>query len=318
MSKFSTQNSPYKKIYMIQLFFYLFLSACFIGLHHQNFLIEQQYLFFCFFIIATVGISHGSLDNHKGELIFKKHFPRYWSFVFYVTYLLTSAFVLLVWIYSPLISLCIFFLIASFHFGYEDLEMFFSQNFILETPLYFLRGLIIISAPLYLNNVETVNFINILLLGEQWINLETAIYSYIFYFNLVLIFFLTLLFWIRKNINLKDFFIISLEVLSIVIIFKYLPLILAFTMYFCFMHSTKHILSLAVELNGSNVYAGIKSFAKKAAPLTIITFAMSLIMLFYLSKEFSVDKSILKIIFIGLAALTLPHIILEYIYGKYK
>jgi len=45
---------------------------------------------------------------------------------------------------------------------------------------------------------------------------------------------------------------------------------------------------------------------------------MSLIMLFYLSKEFSVDKSILKIIFIGLAALTLPHIILEYIYGKYK
>ena len=164
MSKFSTQNSPYKKIYMIQLFFYLFLSACFIGLHHQNFLIEQQYLFFCFFIIATVGISHGSLDNHKGELIFKKYFPRYWSFVFYVTYLLTSAFVLLVWIYSPLISLCIFFLVASFHFGYEDLEMFFSQNFILETPLYFLRGLIIISAPLYLNNVETVNFINICLL----------------------------------------------------------------------------------------------------------------------------------------------------------
>jgi Brp/Blh family beta-carotene 15,15'-monooxygenase len=196
--------------------------------------------------------------------------------------------------------------------------MFFSQNFILETPLYFLRGLIIISAPLYLNNVETVNFINILLLGEQWINLETAIYSYIFYFNLVLIFFLTLLFWIRKNINLKDFFIISFEVLSIVIIFKYLPLILAFTMYFCFMHSTKHILSLAVELNDSNVYAGIKSFAKKAAPLTVITFAISLIMLFYLSKEFSVDKSILKIIFIGLAALTLPHIILEYIYGKYK
>ena len=89
-------------------------------------------------------------------------------------------------------------------------------------------------------------------------------------------------------------------------------------MYFCFMHSTKHILSLAVELNGSNVYAGIKLFAKKAAPLTIITFAMSLIMLFYFSKEFSVDKSILKIIFIGLAALTLPHIILEYIYGKYK
>ena len=318
MSKFFAQNTQYKKIYIIQLFFYLFLSTCFIVLHHQKILIEQQYLFFCFFIIATVGISHGSLDNSKGRIILEKKFPKKWSFVFYGAYLLTSVFVLVAWIYSPLISLCIFFLIASFHFGYEDLEMFFNQNFILQILLYFLRGLIVISAPLYLNNIETTNFINILLLGEKWINLESATYGYIFYFNLISILSLTFLFWLRKNINLKDFFIIMTEVFSIVIIFQYLPLILAFTMYFCFMHSTKHILSLAIELNSYNVYAGIKSFAKKAAPLTIITFVMSLIMLFYLSKEFSVDKSILKVIFIGLAALTLPHIMLEYIYGKYK
>ena len=281
-------------------------------------MLNQEPIILCLFTILIIGISHGSLDNNKGRIILEKKFPKKWSFVFYGAYLLTSVFVLVAWIYSPLISLCIFFLIASFHFGYEDLEMFFNQNFILQILLYFLRGLIVISAPLYLNNIETTNFINILLLGEKWINLESATYGYIFYFNLISILSLTFLFWVRKNINLKDFFIIMTEVFSIVIIFQYLPLILAFTMYFCFMHSTKHILSLAIELNSYNVYAGIKSFAKKAAPLTIITFVMSLIMLFYLSKEFSVDKSILKVIFIGLAALTLPHIMLEYIYGKYK
>jgi len=318
MSKFSIQNIQYKKIYMLQLFFYLFLSFFLIALNEQEILIDQYYLFFCFFIIATIGISHGSLDNEKGEFILKKIFPRYWSFIFYGAYILTSLFVLIAWIYWPLTSLCIFFLVASFHFGYEDLEMFFDQRFFFEIPFYFTRGLIVISTPLYLNNIETVNFIDILLLGKNWINLEFSTYGYIFYLNLLLIFALSFLFLIKKTINFKDFLIIGLEVLSIVVIFKYLPLIMAFTMYFCFMHSTKHIMSLAMELGRDNMIVGIKKFTNKAMPLTIITFGMSLIMLFYLSKDFSVDKSILKIIFIGLASLTLPHIILEYIYAKNK
>lgn len=318
MSKFSLQNIQYKKIYISQLFFYLFLSFLLIIFNYHNILIERFYLFFCFFIIATIGISHGSLDNRKGKFIFKKKFPKYWPFIFYASYTLTSLLVLVVWIYSPLISLCIFFLVASFHFGYEDLEMFFNQNFYLEIPLYFARGLITVSAPLHLNNIETINFIEILLLGSNWIALKPETYSYIFYFNFLLIFTLIFIFLIKKTINFRESLIIGFESISIVIIFKYLPLILAFTMYFCFMHSTKHILSLSMELDTNNVIDGIKKFMKKAWPLTIITFGISLIMLFYLSRDFSVDKSILKIIFIGLASLTLPHIILEYIYGKLK
>ena len=317
MSKFSIQNIQYKKIYTYQLIFYIFLSLLLIILNFQEILVNQSYLFFCFLIIATIGISHGSLDNKKGEFILKKVFPKYWSFIFYGLYILISLMVLIVWIYFPLISLCIFFVIASFHFGYEDLEMFFNQKNILKIPLYFFRGFIVISAPLYLNNVETINFIDILLLDKNWINIKYSTYAYIFYFNIFAIFISIFSFLIKKIINSKDFMIIGFEVLSIILIFKYLPLIMAFTLYFCFMHSTKHILSLAIGLD-NNIVIGIKKFAIMAMPLTIITFAMSLIMLFYLSKDFEVDKSILKIIFIGLASLTLPHILLEYIYGKYK
>jgi len=48
------------------------------------------------------------------------------------------------------------------------------------------------------------------------------------------------------------------------------------------------------------------------------TFLIAVIMLFYLSNDFSISNAMLKIIFIGLASLTLPHIMLEYIYGRTK
>ena len=85
MSKFSIQNIQYKKIYISQLIFYIFLSLIFIILNYQKILIDQFYLFFCFFIIATMGVSHGSLDNKKGKFIFKKFFPKYWSFFFRIS-----------------------------------------------------------------------------------------------------------------------------------------------------------------------------------------------------------------------------------------
>ncbi|NCW80139.1 MAG: hypothetical protein EBW08_04540, partial [Pelagibacteraceae bacterium] len=100
--------------------------------------------------------------------------------------------------------------------------------------------------------------------------------------------------------------------------FNYLPLILAFTIYFCYMHSSKHILSLANELDANDLNQGLKRFLVLSLPLTIATFLIAVIMLFYLSNDFSISNAMLKIIFIGLASLTLPHIMLEYIYGRTK
>jgi hypothetical protein len=73
-----------------------------------------------------------------------------------------------------------------------------------------------------------------------------------------------------------------------------------------------------MELDHKNPLQGIKKFVLKSIPLTLITFVSALIMLIYLQNNFSINDSMLKIIFIGLASLTLPHIMLEYIYGKHK
>ena len=61
---------------------------------------------------------------------------------------------------------------------------------------------------------------------------------------------------------------------------------------------------------------GFPIFLKKIIPLTVITAIMYLIVFYFISEKFSIDESIIKLIFIGLASLTFPHILLEYMVEK--
>ena len=93
------------------------------------------------------------------------------------------------------------------------------------------------------------------------------------------------------------------------------PLV-AFTIYFCFLHSIRHSISLIYEIDKNDFANGCKLFIKKAIPLTILTAFFSLIGLYLLSNNYGFESSILKIVFIGLASLTFPHILLEYFLEK--
>jgi len=70
------------------------------------------------------------------------------------------------------------------------------------------------------------------------------------------------------------------------------------------------------ELDENDLSNGLKIFTKKALPLTIITAIFCFFGLYLLNNTYSFDSSVLKIIFIGLASLTFPHILLEYLIEK--
>ena len=82
------------------------------------------------------------------------------------------------------------------------------------------------------------------------------------------------------------------------------------------MHSIRHSFSLIVEIDNNNFKNELTIFFKKALPLTVLTIAIYLISLFYLNNSFEFNDAILKVIFIGLASLTFPHILLEYLLEK--
>ena len=69
-------------------------------------------------------------------------------------------------------------------------------------------------------------------------------------------------------------------------------------------------------MNNKNFKKGLINFLKKALPLTTVTALGFLIVVFLLNDYYLLNSAILKVIFIGLASLTFPHILLEYLLEK--
>jgi len=269
----------------------------------------------CLLLILTIGISHGSLDHKKGKKLLNTLKISNMYF-FYLLYIVTGVLVIILWLILPSITLILFLIIASYHFGKEDTDFLTNNNLNLNQLFYFLKGLLIIIAPLNFHFEETINIFKLLFIsGEKFYIFLGYIESY----NIIPIIFILSVFssiyLFIKNFRFINF-TIFLDFFSILILNYYLSPLLAFTFYFCFLHSIRHSISLIFELDQNNFKKGFLIFLKRALPLTLITAILFLVCLFILKNYYVLDSAILKIIFIGLASLTFPHILLEHLVEK--
>ena len=85
-------------------------------------------LFFCFFMILILGVSHGALDHFRGKNLFQPILKKNWFIYFYPGYILLSLIVIFCWTLFPTISLLLFLIVASYHFGEEDLRFFLKSK----------------------------------------------------------------------------------------------------------------------------------------------------------------------------------------------
>ena len=269
----------------------------------------------CLLLILIIGISHGSLDHIKGKKLLRL-FSIKSTYIFYVIYILISAVVIVTWMILPSMTLILFLIIASYHFGKEDTQFLINNRSYFIQILYFFKGFLIILAPLYFHFQETIAIFKLLLINNEtfyssldFIETNNVIQIGIFCSTL------SSIFLFLKNFEIKKF-VVFLDYFSILILNYYLSPLIAFTVYFCFLHSIRHSISLAIELDPNSIVNGFKLFVNKALPLTILTAIFSFIALYLLNNSFNLDSAILKIIFIGLASLTFPHILLEYFLEK--
>ena len=294
------------------IFFFVVNTFCILLLKYSNFNISS---ILCLLLILIIGVSHGSLDHIKGKKLLEL-FNIKSNYIFYITYILTSAAVIASWILLPSMTLTLFLIIASYHFGKEDTQFLINDGSYLTQMLYFFKGFLIILAPLYFHFQETVAIFKLLLIDNEmfYLSLNFIETNKVIQIGIICST-LSSIFLLSNNFEIKKF-IIFLDYFSILILNYYLSPLLAFTVYFCFLHSIRHSISLAIELNPNNVANGFRLFVKKALPLTILTGVFSFIALYLLSNSYNLDSAILKVIFIGLASLTFPHILLEYFLEK--
>ena len=259
----------------------------------------------CFFLISIVGISHGALDHVKGFNLMKIYKIQN-KYLFFPIYIIISLSIIILWILLPLVTLLLFLVIASYHFGKEDCSVGKIIKIRFENLLYLLKGSLVIIAPLAFHTNETLEIFQIL-------NVDIIAPHENFLFGFILISLIANIIIVHKSNNEGFFLADWLTVLSLNI---FLSPLAAFTIYFCFLHSVRHSLSLIYEINRKEFKIGFNKFIKKALPLTLCTAILFVLSVYILTNYNVLNDAILKVIFIGLASLTFPHILLEYLLEK--
>jgi len=246
-------------------------------------------------LVAIFGLPHGALDTMLAKK-FKIYYNTISFILFNLTYLTIGLVVFLFWNAFPILTLYLFLLVSSYHF---------SEDWRTNTTLYerLILGFGIINLPLFFHS-EEVNIIY-----ENITNKNIAIYAKIqFYFASINLLFLVFL-------ALKKIKVINLSLqISIIITFSYaLEPIYFFLSYFCFFHSIKNYKESLNYLQKENqVKINIIVFLN-----TLITIFLGVIFYIFYLKSFNA-QNLGILIFIGLAALTVPHMLLKFIISKRK
>ena len=298
-----------KHIFYFTLFTVVLSATTLLTKNIFSFTNETITLFICLFLILSVGISHGALDNYKANKLLKIYRIKNKA-IFFIIYIFISVLVIFVWSLYGTFTLLAFLLVASYHFGLEDTSFLHKGNSFLDQIFYLIKGSLIIFAPLFFHLDETLKIFETLMLKKEFLiflQYEHWIINVCLFLSIVGYFY-----FVFKN-QFKDFEILLLDMLSITILNYIFSPLVAFTIYFCFLHSIRHIISISYELDKKNFSNGLKIFAKKALPLTVTTAILYLIASIFLSKSYGLNDVIIKVIFIGLASLTFPHILLEYL-----
>ena len=248
------------------------------------------------FSIIFIGIPHGAFDGAIAiALGYSKKIKIQLSFIF--IYILIATVVVFVWIYFPVFSLTLFLFLSIFHFGLGDLE--WKKNIVYILDGYFHGGLIVFGI-IFLNKNDVDIFFSALS-GSDLSLLWYSLYAGALVWLVITVY---LSFYNRKQVFSKNYLKLVFPILLIILLFPALP---AFALYFCLIHSWKHVSRIVPTLfnftTRSNVFFLMILFS-------LLSWIAGFAGIYYIFDEYGFSNSVLKITFIGLASLTVPHMIL--------
>ena len=160
------------------IFFFVINIICILSFKYSNLNISSL---LCLFLILIIGVSHGSLDHIKGKKLLEL-FNIKSIYVFYIAYILISAAVITTWILLPSMTLILFLIIASYHFGKEDGFRSLSKvnQLQLKKIYYFSRGSIIIISPIIFHSNETIEIFKVIS-SDLFVNYLLFLKKYYFF-----------------------------------------------------------------------------------------------------------------------------------------
>lgn len=242
-------------------------------------------------VIAFFGVPHGSLDTLFAKKGFTLTTKIDWL-KFVSIYLFISAGILIFWIFLPTTFFITFLFFSALHFSDDianpklnQLSLLYGLNIIILPSILYSKEL----AILY-GYIIDINYSR----GIVELMRPLAIASLIVTSIATVVIYLNNLFDADKR-HLMEIAVMSLLFLSV------RPL-LAFTIYFCLMHSARHILRAKFYFKS---YSNTTLFLTLVIPTCVVVLFCALFILLLPSQKF--DENLIKVTFAALAALTFPH-----------
>lgn len=241
-------------------------------------------------IVAFFGVPHGALDILFAKKAFALNSIKSWL-QFVIIYLSLSIGVFICWMLLPTFFFIIFLIFSALHFS-DDLGN------IKPKLLGNLYGLNIVTLPNILHSNELAK------LYGHLIDYGYALKIVSIMMPLSIMFAASTLF-LAIMVYLKKYSILKRHLWEIVVVSLLMLLakpLLAFTIYFCFMHSARHMLRAKfffVE------YSNTVLLVTLIAPTLIVL--LFCVLIFQTLPTGKVDENLIKVTFVTLAALTLPH-----------
>ncbi len=240
-------------------------------------------------LIIGLGVPHGALDTIFARQLYGVHTARGWL-GFVVLYLVMATLVVGIWFITPFLFLAGFLLISITHFSGDPSEG-------TPIPLRTLYGGAIIILPNLFHSDEVIRIFSFLVSND-------AAHRMVWWLHLLAVPWGTALI-LGSAYHVRKDWLASAEIACVGLLAVITPPLLAFTVFFCGMHSARHIMRTFGYSGRSSAYLLI---ASALGPMSAII-AGSLAVWFAF-RDTPLDARLIQIVFIGLAALTVPHMAL--------
>jgi Brp/Blh family beta-carotene 15,15'-monooxygenase len=102
------------------------------------------------------------------------------------------------------------------------------------------------------------------------------------------------------------------EIVSLTLLFWLWPPLAAFGVYFCLVHSLRHLAQLGAARQPHAFRLAARWLWQESWPVILVTLILGAFLAWHWSGGLSPDTLILRLLFVGLAALTMPHMLLTY------
>ena len=244
--------------------------------------------------VALLGLPHGALDHRVASALWPLNTLRDHA-VFIAGYVGLAVAVVVLWIIAPSIGLGAFLIYSALHFSDDwraDVGLWQSL------PL----GISVIALPALVFQSEVA-----VLFGFLITEPTATLFAALLHKTAIVAIIASALCLV---VNLKRAPWVTVEYALLAATALVTPPLIYFVIYFCLLHSPRHFLLTADQLDLTPLQ-GLRA-AKPILVATLAVTALGAILVVVFTPEF--EPATLQIVFIGLAALTIPHMILSAVF----